>query len=301
MELTNSKIKRVCAAHDLSGFGRVSLTEVIPCLAAMGVEVCPLPTAVLSTHTYEFKNYSFLSLTEEMKNFISHWNNLNVKFDAIYTGYLGSSTQFSVLSDFIDQHKKNGCLILIDPVLGDNALADCSSVYSDRMNDVLIGMKNHIKKADILTPNLTEVSLLLDKPYENGFISDEKTLEYLKELAALGPRMIAITSLMTAKCEMSVAIYDKESDKAYKIDCGYVEKPFHGTGDIFASILCGAYLKGNDFLTSCRMAVGFVRCAIEETLKHDELKTVNGVCFEQVLAKYFSGEIVLPEYKEIKI
>ena len=300
-ENTQNKIPRVCAAHDLSGFGRVSLTEVIPCLAAMGVEVCPLPTAVLSTHTYKFTDYSFFDLTAEMRNMTKHWEKLGVCFDAVYTGYLGSGAQFEILSDFIDRCRKNGSKIIVDPVLGDNILSDCSSVYSDRMNDVLVGMKNLIKKADIITPNFTEVSLLLDKPYESGYIPDEKIAGYMRELSAKGPSYIAATSVMTGENEMSVVAYEKDTDKVYKIDCGYVGKPFHGTGDIFASILTGAFVRGIDFLTACRTAADFVRRAIEETLKHSELKTVNGVCFEQILVKYFSGETALPEFTEIKI
>jgi len=300
MQNKNRKIPRVCAVHDLSGFGRVSLTEVIPCLAAMGVEACPLPTAVLSTHTYKFTDYSFLDLTDEMKKIIRHWKKLGVEFEGIYTGYIGSSAQFEILSEFIDYNRQKGSKIIIDPVLGDNVLTDCNNVYSDRMNDVLVGMKELVKKADIITPNFTEVSLLLDKTYETGYISDEKITDYLRKLSEMGPKYIAITSLMTGESEMSVAVFDSINNKFYKIDCEYVKKPFHGTGDIFASVLTGAYLKGNDFLTSCRIAVGFVSCAIKETLKHPELETVNGVCFEQILSKYFANEINLPEYKEIK-
>lgn len=296
--MTENRIPRVCAVHDLSGFGRVSLTEVLPCLAAMGVETCPLPTAVLSTHTYKFTDYSFLDLTEEMKKIISHWEKLNVNFDAIYTGYLGSGEQIEILLEYIEKLKKNNTTVVVDPVLGDNVLSDCRSLYSDRMNEVLVGMKNMVSKADIITPNLTEASLLLNEEYEH-YISDEKLKDYLKRLSDMGPEKVAITSVMTDKSEMNVSVYDRKENKFYKIDCAYIKKLFHGTGDIFASIMTGAFVKGESFMNSCLKASTFVKCAIDETLKHPELETENGVCFEQVLVKYFSDMPEMMSFKEI--
>lgn len=293
-----NKIPRVCAVHDLSGFGRVSLTEVIPCLAAMGVEVCPLPTAILSTHTYKFTGYSFFDLTHEMKKIINHWEELSVDFDAIYTGYLGSGEQIDILLDYIDVLKSRGALIIVDPVLGDNVLSDCKNLYSDRMNEVLVGMKEMVSNADIITPNLTEAALLLDEEYEYC-ISDDKLKDYLKRLSDLGPGKVAITSVMTDKDIMNVAVYDRTENKFYKIDCSYIKKIFHGTGDIFASILTGAMVKGENFIDACLKASGFVKSAIDETLKHPELNTENGVCFEQILSGYFSGSFTVPFYTEI--
>lgn len=296
--MTVKKIPRVCAVNDLSGFGRVSLTEILPCLAAMGVEACPLPTAVLSTHTYKFTGYSFLDLTEEMKKIIAHWQKLNIEFDAIYTGYLGSGAQIEILLFFIKELKKKNTVVIVDPVLGDNVLSDCTSLYSDRMNDVLLGMKNMVKEADIITPNLTEATLLLNEEYE-PIVSDEKLKIYLQKLSDLGPQKVAITSVMTDKNEMSIAVYDRADGGFYKIDCDYVKKLFHGTGDIFASIMTGAFVKGESFIDSCLKAGGFVKSAISETLKHSELRTEDGVCFEQILVNYFSDMPPLPLIKEI--
>jgi len=104
---------------------------------------------------------------------------------------------------------------------------------------------------------------------------------------------------MTDKNEMSVAVYDRADNKFYKIDCAYIKKMFHGTGDIFASIMTGAIVKGESFLNACLRASGFVKCAIEETLKHTELETENGVCFEQILIKYFADIKSVPFFKEI--
>lgn len=295
----SDRLIRVCAANDLSGVERVSLTEIIPCLAAMGVEACPLPTAVLSTHTYKFTDYTFLDLTEEMKKIICHWRKLDIRFDAIYTGYLGSGRQIDILSEYIDYLKKSGTAVIVDPVLGDNVLSDCQSLYSDRMNEVLTKMKHLVSKADIITPNLTEASLLLDEEYDYGVISDERLKDYLKRLSDMGPERVAITSVMTGKEEMSVAVFDKCENKYYKIDCGYIKRPFHGTGDIFAAVMCGEYLKSGSFLGASLKAAEFVKRAILKTLEYAELKTENGVCFEKILAEFFSRPQNNPPYKEI--
>ena len=114
-----NKVKKIAAVHDLSGAGRVSLTVVIPILSSMGFQVCPLPTAVLSSHT-QYPHFSFLDLTDEMPRIISEWKQLGVQFDAIYTGYLGSPRQIQIVSGFIDDFRQSDSLVMIDPVLGDN-------------------------------------------------------------------------------------------------------------------------------------------------------------------------------------
>ena len=125
----NEKIlPRAAVIQDMSGFVRVSLTEAIPILAAMGVEVCPLPTAILSTHTYEFTDYTLLDMTDEMPKIIEHWNKLGLEFDAVYSGYLSSGRQIDIIHDFMQSQKKNGALCVVDPVLGDNALTDVKTV-----------------------------------------------------------------------------------------------------------------------------------------------------------------------------
>lgn len=153
-----NKVKKVVAVHDLSGVGRVSLTVVIPILSTMGFQVCPLPTAVLSSHT-QYPDFSFLDLTDEMPKIISEWKKLEVQFDAFYTGYLGSPRQIRIVSDFIDDFRQPEGLVVVDPVLGDNG-----HLYTN-FDDSMIGeMKHLITKADVITPNLTELFYLLDIP-----------------------------------------------------------------------------------------------------------------------------------------
>lgn len=280
-------IPRVAAVNDLSGFGRVSLTEAIPILSAMGIEVCPLPTAVLSTHTYKFEDYTFFDMTSEIKKILDHWEKLEIKFDAVCTGYMGSAAQIELIGEFIRSVKKSGGLAVIDPVLGDNVLSDAETVYYDRMNDLLCAMRGFASQADVITPNLTEACLLLGEKYPDSALSDNQLEHYLKALSDLGPKRIAITSVMTADPKMCVGVYDRDEGICRKIDCGYVDRPFHGTGDIFTAVLTGELVKGRDLYTAAEISVDFIKKAIAETLKHPEIKTEHGVLFEPVLSSYF--------------
>ena len=280
-------IPRAAAINDISGFGRVSLTEAIPVMSAMGIEVCPLPTAVLSTHTYKFENYTFCDMTEEMPKIVDHWESLGLKFDAIFSGYLGSKGQIDIVDDFIRRFGKDA-LVVVDPLMGDNALCDTQEVYSERMAEIVDGMKHLVTRADVITPNVTEACLLLGEEYINHPLSDAELCGLMKRLSGFGVDKIAVTSVMTGENEMSVGVYDKTEEKFYKIDCGYVNRPFHGTGDIFTSVLTGALLKGENFVDAANIAVGFVREAIAQTVIHPQMKIENGVIFEPVLAPYFA-------------
>jgi len=284
-------IPRVIAVNDLSGFGKVSLTEAIPVFSAMGVEVCPLPTAVLSTHTYQFQNYTFCDLTEEMPKILDHWQSIGIKFDGICTGYMGSARQIEIISEFIKEQKKEGFLTVIDPVLGDNDLSDAETVYYDRMNDLLCSMREFVKLADVITPNLTEACLLLDQKYPKGPVSEDELLEIMNRLSAFGPQKVAVTSVMTGKDKMTVGVLDKTEGKSAIFDCSYVARPFHGTGDIFAAVLTGALLRGGNMLDATELAVDFVREAIKETMTHKEIKIEHGAVFEPCLAKFFAEKL----------
>lgn len=293
-------IPRVAAINDVSGYGRVSLTEAIPVLSAMGMEVCPLPTAILSTHTYKFENYTFCDMTEEMPKIVDHWGKLGLKFDAICSGYLGSKDQIKIVQDFISRFGK-GSLVVVDPVLGDNELYDSDDLYSERMTEIAAEIKNLVCLADVITPNLTEACLLLGEEYISHPLSDSELCDILKRLSKLGADKVAITSVMTKKNEMSVGVYDGSVDKFYKIDCGYVNRPFHGTGDIFASALTGALLKGYSFVDAANISVGFIREAIAKTMLYPDMKIENGVIFEPLLAPYFAKSEFDKFYNEIGV
>src|SRR6056297_276549 len=166
-------VPKVAAIHDLSGFGRGSLTTVIEVLATMGIQPCPLPTAILSTHTGGFKDYKFIDLTDELPEYIDHWNSLNLKFDAIYSGFLGSTKQVEIVIDFIKRFKREEQYVIIDPVLGDNG-----QTYDTFGLEMVEKMRSLVKQADIITPNITEAQFLLNKK-ENLIKTDEAAKKWL--------------------------------------------------------------------------------------------------------------------------
>ena len=175
-----NKVKRIAAVHDLSGFGRVSLTVVIPILSSMGFQVCPLPTAVLSSHT-QYPEFSILDLTDEMPRIIAEWKKLDVQFDAFYTGYLGAPRQVQIVSDFIDDFRQPDSLVVVDPVLGDNG-----RLYTNFDESMIREMRHLAAKADVITPNLTELFYLMDKPYKADN-TDEELKSYLRLLSDACP------------------------------------------------------------------------------------------------------------------
>lgn len=250
-------VKKVAAIHDLSGFGRSSLTSIIPILSSMKVQVCPVPTAVLSSHTGGFEGYSFLDLTDYMEQHIAHWKSLNLEFDCIYSGFLGSPKQMKIVADFIDffGHKNN--LTVVDPVLGDNG-----KLYGTMNNEMVEEMKKLISKADIITPNFTEVTFLLNKPYRKE-ISEPEVKEWLIELANMGPKIVIATSVPDenshkADRKTNVIAYDKENDVFWKVSCKYIPASYPGTGDAYTSVVIGSLLQGDSLPIAIERGVQFI-------------------------------------------
>ena len=291
-------IPKVCAVHDISGFGKVSLTEVLPILSAMGIEVCALPTAVLSTHTYEFKDFTFCDLTDEMPKIIEHWQKIGLKFDAVYSGYMGSPRQIEILKDFMLSAKKDGALLVVDPVMGDNTLVS-GAIYSDKLKGILGNMRGLCGIADVITPNVTEACLLIGEEYSDKPINNSMIKDYLKRLSEICRGDVIITSVMDSENSMCVAVYDSENKKFYKVDCGFVNRPFHGTGDVYTSVLTGALLKGNNIIEAANIAAGFVYKAIQNTIRHPEIRIREGVLFEPILSTYFNKSDYDKRYIEI--
>ena len=258
-----SLVKKVAAIHDLSGYGRASLTTIIPILSNMKVQVCPVPTAILSTHTGGFEGYSFIDLTDYMQEHIAHWKRLDLEFDCIYSGFLGSPKQIEIVADFIDYFGKKSKFIVVDPVMGDNG-----KLYSTMDNEMVVGMRNLIKKADIITPNFTEVMYLLGKEYDKN-IDIEKVKEYLKELSNMGPKIVIATNVPEIEenrmdKKTSVVAYDRENDVFWRVSCRYIPASYPGTGDAYTSVVIGSLLQGDSlpmaiergvqFITQCIMA-----------------------------------------------
>ena len=272
-----NKVKKVVAVHDLSGVGRVSLTVVIPILSSMGFQVCPLPTAVLSSHT-QYPNFSFLDLTDEMPKIISEWKKLGVQFDAFYTGYLGSPLQIQIVTDFIDDFRQSESLVVVDPVLGDNG-----KLYANFHDSMIKEMRQLVTKADVITPNLTELFYLLDLPYKEQN-TDEELKSYLRQLSDKGPEVVIITSVPVLNDihKTSVYAYNRTGNRFWKVTCPYLPAHYPGTGDTFTSVITGALLQGDSLPIALDRATQFILQGISATFGY-EYDNREGILLEKVL------------------
>lgn len=278
MKNIKNTINKVAAIHDLSGFGRASLSAIIPVLSTMKAQVCPVPTAILSTHTGGFSDFSFVDLTLSMENYINHWKKLNINFDCIYSGFLGSPKQIDIVLDFIENFGNNNNLIVVDPVM-----ADDGKLYATMDKTMIKYMKKLIKKADIITPNFTEACYLLDEEYDES-ISEDTIKKYLKRLSEMGPKISIITSVPNKnnKEYTSVIAYDRKNDKYWKVSCKYIPTSYPGTGDIFASVLIGSLLQGDSLPIALDRSVQFITIAIRASYGYNYPQR-EGVLLEKVL------------------
>ena len=270
-------VKQVAAIHDLSGIGRTSLSVVIPILSAMGVNVCPLPTAVLSSHS-RFEGYHFVDLTQQMQPIINHWKSLNISFDAIYSGFLGSPKQINIVRGMIDAFKNDDQIVIIDPVLGDNG-----KKYGPISEEMVLEMRSLIQKADIITPNLTEAALLLNEPFDFA-ISEARMKEWIVRLSEMGPQVVVVTSVpnKSSMKNSSVIAFDKGDNHFYKVPVNYIPADFPGTGDCFTSVLTGALLQGDSLPIAIERAVYFISCGVRATLGYHYNQN-QGILLERVL------------------
>ena len=272
-------IKKVAAIHDLSGFGRSSLTAIIPTLSAMGVQVCPLPTAILSNHTGGFPTYSYVDLTDTMEDFIDHWKALELEFDAIYSGFLGSTRQIEIVSGFIDHFGRPDNLVVVDPVMGDNG-----ALYTSFTPEIIPEMRKLVRKAGLITPNFTEAGYLLDRCCDPADFTDETAKDWLRRLSDFGPRIVVITSAPDSRRPdtTNVVAYDREDDTFWKVGCRYIPAAYPGTGDTFTSVLIGSLLQGDSLPVALDRATQFISQCIKASYGCHYPKR-NGVLLEKEL------------------
>ena len=275
--LSQSPVKQIAAIHDLSGCGRTSLSVVIPILSTMGIKVCSLPTAVLSSHS-QFKGYHFADLTEQMQAIIDHWKKMHITFDAIYSGFLGSHKQIHIVRKLIVTFKKDNQFIVVDPVLGDDG-----KMYGPIDLKMVSEMKTLIQKANIITPNLTEMFLLLGKPYQN-FISEKKIKESILALSDSGPEIVVITSVpeKTSNKKFSVIAYNRNGSRFWKVPIDYFPADFPGTGDCFTSVLTGSLMQGDSLPIALDRAVHFITYGVRATYGYNYDQN-QGILLERVL------------------
>lgn len=270
-------IPRVAAIHDLSGFGRASLTVVIPVLSTMGIQVIPLPTAFLSSHS-GFPDFHFRDMTDDLDDIISHWKKLGVSFDGIYSGYLGSVRQIDIVKQLIADFGKPEQLVLVDPVLGDNG-----KLYKSFSDEMVAKMKELVAVAEVITPNLTEAALLLGEPYREN-VSTAEMKDWVCRLADFGPRIVIITSVPVDKAagKTSVIAYDRDDNRYWKVSCDYFPANYPGTGDAFASVMVGSLLQGDSLPIALDRAVQFISVGVRATFGYN-YNPDEGILIEKVL------------------
>ena len=271
-------VKKVMAIHDLSCYGRASLTTIIPIISTMGIQVCPLLTAVLSTHTGGYGIPAKTDLSDFMWSAKQHWEHLGLGFECVYTGYLANVEQAKLVENIVKDFRNRDMLLVVDPVMGDEG-----KLYSGFDSDMVNEMRNLVKGANIITPNITEAALLLDRDYKDSIYINEVDM-WAKELSEFGVDNVIITSAPSIEGEkfIDTLIYNKENDKLTRISVKKIDKYYPGTGDAFASVLVGKVLNNCSVEESAKFASNFVSKAITESNKY-EYNSKEGILLEKVL------------------
>ena len=267
---------RVAAIHDLSGFGRCSLSVILPVLSVMKVQVCPVTTAVLSTHTGGLGDVVVEDLTRMLAPTLAHYKKLGIEFECIYSGWLGSSEQVDIVLDYLRAYPD--ALAVVDPVLGDHG-----KPYRTSTPEHIRRMGELVAAADVIPPNLTEAMLLLGEEYTGAPLRQQESRQLLSRLAGKGPRYVVITGADMADDHIANLGYDREQGQYWRIDCNYVPASYPGTGDIFASVLVGGLLGGDSLPMAMERATRFLEVAVRTTFSYGS-DTRYGVMLESCLS-----------------
>lgn len=277
--MTNPHQLRVAAIHDLSGFGRCSLAVIMPVLSAMGIQCCPVPTAVLSTHTGGFEDIAIKDLTDYLSPALAQYKKLGIEFDSVYSGFLASAEQIDHCLEFFSAYKDS--LKVVDPVMGDHG-----KPYRTYTPELCKRMGELVDVADVITPNLTEAAILLGEKYPLE-LTGGTVKSWLARLCER-VRVAVITGVPLAEGVMANVGCDREQGGFWRVDCDYVPASYPGTGDIFASVLTGGLLSGDSLPIAMDRATVFTQITIKNTYSYG-LEARNGVLFEPSLSWLISG------------
>lgn len=284
-------MKKIAVINDLSGFGRCSLTAAIPVIAAMGVQPCPLPTAVLSAQT-GFPSYFWDDYTDKMESFTKEWEKMEVFFDGIYTGFVASERQIVNIFQFLQSFRKNHTFLLVDPVMGDNGAV--YDIFTQRLCEL---MKELAREADVITPNLTELCLLTDTDYSQLTGMDcvdslfAKIEDMAKDFIKRGPDTVIVTGITFVdqrdgiKKMGNLAVTDT---KTVRSAFPYTGGSYSGTGDLFASVIAAGYIRGDTVEQSIELAGNFIELAIGDSVR-EKTPSREGVNYEPYLGLLIRG------------
>ena len=268
--------KKILTIQDISCYGQCSITVALPILSAWGYETAILPSAVLSTHTSGFKNFTVHDLSNEIPKIINHWKQEGLKYDVLYAGYLGEEQHIDLVIQIKNELLNKDGFFVLDPVMGDNG-----KLYPAFDDNYVKALKRLLKEADIILPNLTEACFLTDSKYLENY--DEKYIkDIVNKLLDNGAKRIVLTGISYEKGMTGVVIYDENGYQYFKHQ--KIDKSYHGTGDVYASTFLGAYLNNNSIYKSAQVAASFVVKAIKNTI--DDPSHNYGVKFEPLLVDF---------------
>lgn len=271
--MSHNNQKKIAVINDFSGFGRCSIAVALPIISTLKIQCCPLPTSIFSNHT-GFDSFFFDDYTDKMPLYINEWKKLGLQFDGITSGFLGSKKQIEIVTQFFKDFKTKENIIIVDPVMG-----DYGKIYATYTKEMCEEMKKLIQYADIITPNITELCILTDTPYQEKWkISElEKMTE---ELAEKGPEKIVVTGIVQKEF---IANFCYEKGKSPKIlRCHRVGTQRSGTGDVFSSIIAADAVNQVPFDKSVKKASNFIKKCILKSIEMD-IPVTDGVCFEELL------------------
>ena len=249
--------KKILTIQDISCVGQCSLTVALPILSACGMETCILPSAVLSTHTAGFTGFTVRDLTDDMPGIAAHWKKEGIKFDAFYTGYLGSTKQIDYVKDILDTMGRDGAVRVVDPAMADNG-----KLYPAFDSEYVEAMKILCASADILVPNITEACFLSGVEYKETY-DEAYIIELLEKTAALGASTVVLTGVGYREGMTGVTVYENGNVSYY--EHAKISKGCHGTGDVYASAFVGALMNGKSVSDSAKIAADYTVKCIENT------------------------------------
>lgn len=273
-----SYIPRVAAVHDMCGYGKCSLTAAIPILSAAGCDVCPVPTAIFSSHTL-YKDFVFLDTTDFLTRFLDAWGKIGVQLDAVYSGFLGSPEQVDLIKRLYREYPK--ALRFVDPVMGDGG-----SMYPTYTQEMCERTKELADGADVLMPNLTEASLLTGIAYQGQNVNGAFVHTMLDALLGMGAKAVVLKGIDRGDGLLRNFVAVKDGGETTVTELTHEKLPYmiHGTGDAFASALCGALMCGRSLADAAHIAGEFVRAAMQDSRNQPEFEQ-RGVSFELELSQ----------------
>ena len=273
--MSHNNQKKIAVINDISGFGRCSVSVSLPIISVMKVQCCPVPTSIFSNHT-GFKEYFFDDYTDKMQTYIDKWKKLDLKFNGICTGFLGSAQQIAIVEKFIKDFRTSDTIVIVDPVMG-----DYGKPYETYTHDMCQRMKELVKYATILTPNLTEACVLTDTPYGDGTFKTQEMVAMAEKLSNQGPDKVVITGIKQGNFIANLCYQRNQKYAMLRTHKVGIERS--GTGDIFSSIVAADAVNGVKFETSVKKASNFIKKCIMRSIELD-IPTSDGVCFEELLS-----------------